>query len=259
MESLFYFYQMKKKYTRKKTSKNRNWMRTIVIMLLLLGLVYFAFTFYKKDIVTLQKNELNASIPEGFPSFGIDISHHQGKIDWENLFADESLDSLINFVYCKTTEGTDHIDTQWESNRKKLIQLNKAHGAYHFFSIESDPLKQASHFLSHWKKRETDLPPVLDVETEGLTDKALIKAMKIWLNEVEQKTGMRPIIYTSLHFYETKFQHAFSDYRFWIAAYSRKPTCLEDARILNWQYSETGKIPGIKENVDLNVSKIVLL
>ena len=80
--------------------------------------------------------------------------------------------------------------------------------------------------------------------------------MKIWLKEVEKRTGMRPIIYTSLNFYETKFQNDFLDYKFWLAAYSRKPECLHDERIIHWQFTETGKIPGTKEEVDVNVTKI---
>jgi lysozyme len=96
--------------------------------------------------------------------------------------------------------------------------------------------------------------PMIDTQ-----HKELIAAMKIWLLEVEQKTGMRPIIYTSLHFYETKFAKDFSEYKFWIAAYSRRPNCLEDARILHWQYSEKGELPGIREKVDFNVSKITYL
>ena len=77
--------------------------------------------------------------------------------------------------------------------------------------------------------------------------------MKIWLDEVEQKIGKRPIIYTSLHFYETKFKKVFLTDKFWIASYSRQPDLENDKRIVMWQYSETGKIPGFKKPVDLNI------
>jgi lysozyme len=250
---------MKKRRIKQSKPKKKNHMLTVIVLLLLVILSVTIYWYYQKDDVVIKKEHIIESIPEGFTSFGIDVSHHQGKINWERLMRDDGFDSVIQFVYCKATEGMDHIDTQWEYNRQELIKLNIAHGAYHFLALSSDPKEQAKHFLSQWNKSEFDLPPVLDVETEGLTDKELIAAMKIWLQEVEQKTGMRPIIYTSLHFYETKFAKDFSEYKFWIAAYSRRPNCLEDARILHWQYSEKGELPGIREKVDFNVSKITYL
>ena len=80
--------------------------------------------------------------------------------------------------------------------------------------------------------------------------------MKEWLSLVEKRTGMRPIIYTPLHFYRTKFKAEFKDYKFWVAAYSRKPKCLNDVRIVHWQFSDKANIPGTKEKVDLSVSKL---
>lgn len=231
--------------------------KTIFFILILLG--GFSYGYYKIFVETKPDNreELIASIPEGFPSFGIDISHHQGEIDWKDLLKTQGYDSIIQFVYCKATEGSDHVDSRWEENRESLQALQMPHGAYHFFSPKTPPRPQVTHFLNHWEKSSLDLPPVLDVEAEGFSDKDLIAKMKIWLTEVERLTGIRPIIYTSLHFFETKFRNDFKNYQFWIAAYSRKPDCIEDSRLIHWQYSEKGELPGIDENVDLNVSKLI--
>lgn len=246
----------KKKSTYRKAKRTGKSGRLFVIFVLLVSLLGFFYYSYKNDKKFAVKHELLSSIPQGFSSFGIDISHHQGEINWENLFYEHELDSVISFIYCKATEGVDHVDTQWEYNRNSLKELGKPHGAYHFFSVRSDPKQQALHFLRHWKDEQNDLPPVLDVETEAINDQVLIRDMKIWLATVEKETVHRPIIYTSLHFYETKFVNEFNDYFFWIAAYSRKPKCLSDPRIIHWQYSDTGILPEIKEKVDFNVSKI---
>lgn len=247
---------MKKRKIRSKKNRGKSkGIVTLIILLLLSGLRVTAYYFYSVDKKATIKSELIASIPDGFSSFGIDVSHHQGSIDWENLFYENELDSAISFIYCKATEGIDHVDSEWSKNRSKLLELGKFHGAYHFFSTKSDALLQAEHFMKHWKKEALDLPPVLDVETEAPNDKLLIQSMKIWLRKVEKETGMRPVIYTSLHFYETKFQSEFKDYLFWIAAYSRKPQCLTDERIIHWQYSDRGELPGIGEKIDFNVSK----
>jgi lysozyme len=194
------------------------------------------------------------SLPTAFKSYGIDISHHQDKIDWE-LFKNKS-DSLIKFVYCKATEGVNFVDPEWKSNRNQLRVLNITHGAYHFFAPKSNPIAQANHFLRNYTCNQNDLPPVLDAETEGNSTIELIKNMKLWLRHVEHLTGKRPVIYTSYHFYNTKFKHSFEGYKFWIANYSNTPSRVKHKDIIHWQYSDNGEIPGIDGDVDLNFSKI---
>ena len=249
----------KKKRTTVKTKRSKKagkQSKLVVISLLLIGLILALLYYYLQDEDSLKRKTVIESIPAGFPSFGIDISHHQGEINWEQLMVTEHYDTIIQFVYCKATEGSDHFDSQWERNRTELSKLGIPHGAYHFFNPKSEPRPQAQHFLKYWKKEDMDLPPVLDVETEGFSDADLIAKMKIWMTVVENETGMRPIIYCSLNYFETKFINDFKDYKFWIAAYSRKPAFIDDSRIIHWQYSETGELPGIDEKVDFNVSKI---
>jgi lysozyme len=241
----------RKKNNKKGTSKSIWIFLFFGLSILVIGAWYFYSPLKKK----INKNKLMEIIPKGYESFGIDVSHHQGDIDWDLLFNKEHYDTIIHFVYCKATEGNSHIDTKWESNRKTLNEFGIPNGAYHFFTTKEPPRPQVEHFLAYWKKREVDLPPVLDVETEGFSDEDLRNKMKIWLDEVENKTGMRPIIYTSNHFFETKFKNFFPNHKFWIAAYSKKPESIDDKRILHWQFSENGIIPGIDEEVDLNVSK----
>lgn len=212
--------------------------------------------WYKVSALPDTPKQFLRSIPKGYRSVGIDVSHHQGKIDWDTLFNQPGFDTLIDFVYCKATEGADHIDTQWKNNRKKLNNKGIANGAYHYFLPKSPPRPQAAHFLSMWHERSMDLPPALDVEEEGFSDDDLIAKMKIWLTEVERISGRRPIIYTSLHFYETKFRNKFPGYCFWLAAYSRKPQFMEDEAVIHWQFSEAGRLPGMEGYVDVNVSKL---
>jgi len=241
---------------RKKTTLSK---AVILSLLLVFGIVawgiYLGVSGVKKKR-SVTKTTFLQNIPPNFASIGIDVSHHQGKVDWDLLFSDLRFDTIVRFVYCKATESLTHLDTKWDYNRKTLNNLGILNGAYHFFDGFAAPKDQAAHFLTHWKPREIDLPPVLDVETEGISDADLIAKMRIWLTKVEEETGYRPIIYTSDHFYESKFKGKFPGYYFWVAAYSRKPTSIDSEQIIHWQYSETGTLPGIDENVDLNVSKI---
>lgn len=246
------------KPTKKKTKKNKvlSWLLFFVVLAVTSFGIYLYSSNSNPRGEKAVKSKFITNIPKGFATSGIDVSHHQGDIDWNLLFNQLRYDTLIRFVYCKATESLTHVDSRWQKNRAELNGLGIMNGAYHFFNGFTPPKEQAAHFLKYWKPREIDLPPVLDVETEGISDADLIAKMKIWLKEVENKTGYRPIIYTSLNFYETKFIHAFPGYYFWIAAYSRRPSCLKDEQILHWQYSETGVLPGIQEKVDLNVSKV---
>lgn len=249
---------MAKKVTKKqRPSKKKSLsMRWIWWILLPMGILGGVLVWYNSQIRIETPHHFRKTIPKGFNSVGIDVSHHQGEIDWDELFDEKGFDTLIDFVYCKTTEGGDHFDKQWERNRKILNDKGILNGAYHYFKFQSDPILQARHFIRTWKQRDIDLPPALDVEDEPPTTEELIEKMRIWLHYVEGITGMRPIIYTSLNFYETKFKNQFPGYLFWIAAYSRKPEYLDEKQVIHWQFSETGRLPGISEKVDLNVSKL---
>lgn len=223
----------------------------LFLTLIIIGIIaYFQF-FPNKNHSTF----FDADIPAGYQSIGLDVSHHQGEMNWDLLF--ESLPENVNidFVYLKATEGKDHIDTQWKTNRKQLINKKVKHGAYHFFSTKKFPKPQAEHFLAHYDYQKTDLPPVLDVETEGFSDADLIAKMKTWLTMVEEATGVQPIIYTSKHFYTTKFKSEFKNYKFWIAAYSGRPSIMKRENIIHWQFTDKASVPGTNEFVDLNVSK----
>ena len=244
----------RKKPAKRKSKKKSQFSIWYIILLIPVGaLCYFAFEGDKKLHVETSSH-FHKIIPEGYKSVGIDVSHHQGEIDWEVLFREARFDTVIDFVYCKATEGCDHTDTQFMRNREALNNIGVLNGAYHYFNTTAPPRPQAAHFLEVYKSRSIDLPPVLDVEEEGLSDDDLIAKMKIWCEEVKKKTGVQPIIYTSLSFYETKFRGKMDGFQFWLAAYSREPQFMNDPNVLHWQFSEKGKLPGITELVDLNVS-----
>lgn len=250
MSGLFLYLTMSKR--RKKKSTRRI---TSFLLVLFIGVsAYFVYLhFFIKKIEPIEFSEL-PQLPEGFVSYGIDISHHQSEIDWDVFF--EQNDSTIQFIYCKVTEGEMLADREWERNHARLFKEKMPHGGYHFFRPSVDPTLQANHFLKHYNHRETILPPALDVELEGESDAALIERMKVWLNIVENTTGKRPIIYTSYNFYSEKFREHFANYKFWVANYSNRTSRFTDERIIHWQFSESGEIPGIKGFVDLNYSKI---
>src|SRR5690554_93446 len=230
-------------------------MKKGVITIHLIFIIIFGSTLWS-SLQFKSSKDFNYAIPNNYQSFGIDVSHHQGRINWDTLFA-YPLTPPIHFVYLKATEGKDHVDREWEYNRAALLQKKVKHGAYHFFRPEVNAIEQVDHFLKHYQPQNNDLAPVLDVEIEASSDKVLIENVGLFLNEVEKRTGKRPLIYTSYHFYKTKFEDQFLNHKFWIARYSKPFLLPSDDRILYWQFTDQADLPfhkGIK--VDLNVSNV---
>lgn len=244
-----------KRASSKKKKKSNKTLYIIIgaVLLILAGIVLFTQEEEKTSEEKIKT--LLVHLPKGFKSSGMDVSHHQGEIVWDKIVNSSPFDTLIDFVYCKATEGSTYIDKEWESNRRQLNELGIRNGAYHFLNSNSYSIPQAKHFLATWKHREIDLPPVLDVEQEAETEDILINNMYDWLEYVEKESGFRPIIYTSYSFYTKKFKNKFKDYQFWIASYDQDPKALNDPRIVHWQFTDNLEIPGISEKVDFNVSK----
>jgi putative glycosylhydrolase len=193
-------------------------------------------------------------VPCCYDVHGIDISHYQGDIDWLELMQSRLTDYPIEFVFMKATEGGDHGDDTFARNFSEAGKHGFIRGAYHFFSPKTDPLKQADFFIRTVKLAPGDLPPVLDVEVTGKkTKKELQQNIKRWLDRVEAHYGVKPILYTSYKF-KTRYldDSIFNTYPYWIAHYYVDSVKYE-GKWHFWQHSDVGTVPGIDEDVDLNV------
>ncbi len=193
-------------------------------------------------------------LPCGFAVHGIDISHHQGAIDWGRLAAQRAGRFPIRFIFMKATEGGDHADDAFRQNFDSAGRYGFIRGAYHYFIPQTDPRKQADFFINTVKLRQGDLPPVLDVETTGRKGKReLQRAVKVWLERVEAHYGVKPILYTSYKF-RMRYLDApdFDAYPYWIAHYY-VDSVRYGGRWHFWQHTDRGDVPGIAERVDLDV------
>jgi len=99
-----------------------------------------------------------------------------------------------------------------------------------------------------------DLPPVLDMEVTDYDDpEELVKNVTIWLDIISTAFNTKPIIYTNLKAYYRFIAGRFEDYPIWIARYNDKAPELGNNRQWNfWQYANSGKIEGIRQEVDFN-------
>lgn len=188
----------------------------------------------------------------GVLTFGIDVSHHQGKIDWTKVKAGPS-----HFVFMKATEGTGFVSKAFATNWQAAAGLLR--GAYHFFRPSVDGDAQAKHFLNTYDPQKGDLLPVLDVEDfDGSSKSKFAGEMRVWLDTVAAETGGKaPFIYTSASFWKKIGDpQGFQGHPLWVAHYTQAagpnlPKGWSDYTV--WQYSESGDVDGVKTPCDVNL------
>jgi lysozyme len=197
----------------------------------------------------------DAEYPEGYEIHGIDISHYQGKIDWEQLTNAMIKGCPVRFVIIKSTEGSSRIDENFRENFNQARDFGFIRGVYHFWSNKSTAREQAYYFLDQVHLTDGDLPPVLDIEHKP-ADKSVEDFQRdvlTWLHIVEDKYHVKPIIYT---YYKFKEQYlsapVFEDYPYWIAHYYVDKVQYK-GKWKFWQHTDVGKLPGIKGYVDFNI------
>ena len=192
---------------------------------------------------------------------GIDVSHWQREIDWKLV-----KQSGMRFAFYKATEfplGKTEIwvDPSLTDNAAGTAE-NRIHGApYHFFRTHIPGYVQAKGFLHVIKDLPFSLAPVLDLEVSGKHGRNLCPMVLEFLQTVESALHVKPLIYTSGSFWREYMIYdtidnvlPFSGYPLWLAQwgfYMPRPVYpFPMAKF--WQYSETGRVPGIITNVDLD-------
>lgn len=192
-------------------------------------------------------------MPYGYQVHGIDISHHQGAIDWTHLQQTRQGPFPIQFVFLKASEGGDYLDPTFLAHFDSARAHGFIRGAYHFYNPKTDPVRQADFFIRTVKLEAGDLPPVLDIEKRGKDEQVLRRDLKIWLDRIEQHYRVKPILYTSYKF-KTRYLNdsVFNSYPYWIAHYYVDSVEYR-GQWKFWQHTDVGTLPGISEQVDLNL------
>ncbi|SHJ37479.1 glycoside hydrolase family 25 protein [Aquimarina spongiae] len=208
-----------------------------------------------KDLCTSEEERIRTE-----PSIlGMDISHFQGEIQWNKIKADG-----VNFVYMKATQGTTFKDPRFEKNHAATKKNCLYRGAYHFYETGKDPKKQAQNFTETVKELiPGDLPPVLDLEELGMqtsVTKEMYETNTLrWLKIVEEKLGVRPIIYSNPTFANAYLKHPeFANYKLWIADYTKgasptMPYTWKDKSWTFWQRTDSKKLEGAEGKIDYDL------
>lgn len=192
-------------------------------------------------------------IPKNYSIHGIDVSYYQGKINWHKVKSMKDDDVRIHFAFIKATEGVLLVDPYFQRNWREAPKAGIICGAYHFFRPKRNGKTQAKFFLQVVNVEKGDLPPVVDIETlDGVSPLKMRAELSDFLNYVEVKTKVRPIIYTGLKFYEDYLEDNFDEYPLWVAHYYQPKLRLDKSKWKFWQHSDKAKINGIGHIVDFN-------
>ncbi len=192
---------------------------------------------------------------------GIDVSHWQGDIDSATVAK-----SGVQFAFMKATEAGSYQDPKFEINWKGAKEHGIIRGAYHFFQSDVDYCAQSANFIGILRSlifNPTSDYAIVDVEDRGLHGDDKEKTtdnLYQFLKAIEYAFGVKPLIYTNNSSWNNKIAYQaydFTQYQLWLARWASEPTPIPGnwKDWICWQYSATGRVEGIKGDVDLDKMK----
>jgi len=229
----------------------RRWMQRGKLLLVLVALACCGI--YLFNTLTAPDKAVVSRVTAGGSSYdGIDVSKYQGSIDWSAVAQDQN----IKFVYIKATEGATVVDKRYAENVRKAKAAGLKIGSYHYFIARKSARDQFYNFRRQVNKSHQDLIPVVDVESAGnssVSRARLQQTLNDFMQLMKQEYGKYPILYSQYGFYNRQLAPEFNRYYIFIARYgTSKPTLKGGGNYNIWQYTEKGRIKGIKGTVDLD-------
>jgi lysozyme len=202
-------------------------------------------------------HDWKARTPFSYPVHGTDVSKYQREIDWP-----KARQSGISFAFIKATEGGDRLDDKFHDHWRGAKAAGVPRSAYHFYYFCRTAAEQARWYIANVPRDRSAMPPVLDMEWNPLSPTCKLrppaatvkKEMRTFLEIVEKHYGKKPIIYTSIDFFEDNDLASFTGYPFWLRSVANHPHDRYGPHPFTfWQYTGTGLVPGIKGQADINV------
>lgn len=203
----------------------------------------------------------DGSLQQGSGKNGIDVSSHQGNIDWSSVKAAGINFAIIRVGYRGSQSGVLVEDSCFKKNIQGATAAGINVGVYFFTQAvtEAEAVEEASMALSLCSGYNLAYPIFVDTEngSGGARANGLDKATRTACVSAFCKTvangGRKAGVYASKSWYNNKIDaSAFSSYFIWVAQYNT--TCTYKGKYNMWQYSSKGSVPGIKGNVDVNIA-----
>jgi len=197
---------------------------------------------------------------------GIDVSKHQGDIDWQKVAADGVEFAFIRVALRGYETGKLAEDSMFEQNIKGALQAGIKVGVYIYSQAvnEAEVLEEAELVLNKIAPYKVECPIVYDVEMVSgasarmntLSVEERTKLTKLFCETIEN-AGYRPMIYHNMEMGAIRIQlEELEEYDKWFAYYNKNFYYPYDYKV--WQYSDKGTVDGIQGDVDLNISFVPL-
>ena len=191
---------------------------------------------------------------------GIDVSEHQGAIDWERVAPNIDF-AIIRLGYRGYAGGGLVLDGYYSSNMEGAVAAGVPVGVYFYSQAVSyeEGVEEANFVLAHLGDYGLAYPIVLDREdpmvedarTNDLSVEQHTDAAMGFLDTIAA-SGHRAMMYTNRMYYSLYVDtEKVYQYPIWYAQYADEPDWPYEFAI--WQYTESGEVPGISGPVDLNL------
>ncbi len=180
---------------------------------------------------------------------GIDVSEHQGDIDWTKLSNDE-----ISYVFIRASYGN-NVDSCFMQNYEGAKSMQIPIGVYHYLyaTTKEEAIEEANYLLSTINGLDFDLPIFLDIEDDSLMhlSRSELTTIVLAFLDVIENAGYDVGYYTNYLTLITKLNYSnLKSYPLWIASYSNMIVDFYQADY--WQYTNKGTLEGINHDVDFN-------
>lgn len=215
--------------------------------------------YYKRDFQFDSNNYLICTKQDSYP--GVDVSSFQGEIDWKKVKNSGIRFAMVRLGYRGYGQAGNMVVDEYA--RKNLEGAQKAGlevGAYFFSQATSidEVDDEIFFFMQTLGDFELTMPIVLDWEYISDTartahvDARTLTDMQKHFCETMVNFGYTPMVYFNWHLSDSSlFLSELEDYPFWLALYQNRMTY--PFRVEMWQYTCTGRVPGIQGDVDINV------
>ena len=196
---------------------------------------------------------------------GLDVSAHQGEINWKKLKK-----AGFKFVFIRILaraygeKGQLLPDQRFEENYKGARKAGLDIGVYVFSQAvdKKEALEEADYVIGHLKGKELDLPVVFDPEkirndkarTDNVSGAQFTKNTIAFCEKI-RKAGYEPMIYSNMVWEDQVFEmEKLQDYPVWYGDYEKQPQT--PYAFTFWQYTEKGEAPGVSGRTDLDIQFI---
>jgi lysozyme len=185
------------------------------------------------------------------PVRGVDVSHHQGRMDWSGIRA-----AGYEFAYIKATEGETFRDSAYLRSRDEARRAGLVTGPYHYFTLCTAGRAQALNLLSVQPgDAGPSLPPAVDLELGGNCGErpprdSVRAEVRRFLAVVDSAYGKPAVLYVTQEFHAEYMDGDTGGHPLWVRSVYHRPRYAGAWTF--WQYAATGRLPGVGGLIDLD-------